>query len=129
MDSLSPAIQSYLGQLYAEGRRAYAFGRGLHTEFAAWARAARPVLLELLGLDPIRRDCGDFVPTVSLSAAEEIDGNLAAQWAEGAPSGDGSWFDPLGRQMAAAEFGTSPFDRTATENQSVPPPFPGEVTL
>ena len=32
----------------------------------------------------------------------------------------GSWFDPLGRQIAAAQLGTGPFDRTATENESVP---------
>ncbi|MBN2309106.1 MAG: acetylxylan esterase [Candidatus Hydrogenedentes bacterium] len=72
MNEHDPAILDYLGRLYGEDRRAFAFGGRTRGEFTQWLAAARPRLRELVGLGRIEASLGGFQPSVSLGDAEDL---------------------------------------------------------
>ena len=73
MDAHDRDTLSFLNRLYAEEARVFGFRGTSPADFAFWSAAARPALRELLGLNRICGELGDFEPSVALGEPEEFE--------------------------------------------------------
>jgi hypothetical protein len=65
-------VSRYLAELYSEDRRLHSFQGTKAADVEAWRQQARPELRALIGLNTIRRQNGDFPPSVSLAKREDL---------------------------------------------------------
>lgn len=68
----SDQVKRYLGRIYDASRRKHSFQGESQQEFVQWQQAARPALAELIGLNEIRNQVGDFQPQIELGNVKDL---------------------------------------------------------
>ena len=79
-------VKKYLGRLYDEGRRKYAFREDYPGGFEQWSKQWRPALRRLLGLEKIAESVGEHKVRVQLEEPEDLKTYTRARgWIETEP--------------------------------------------